>query len=362
MSETTFPNLNELAAHLRSELTTQKYLFLYAYNGTGKTRLSMVFKDIGKQDDVGDTLYFNAFTEDLFTWDNDLDNDSERVLKMNSSSRLFAGLNELPIDDQIRAFLHRYVNFNFIIDYDTGTINFFHEIDGTLIENIKVSRGEENIFVWCFFLAIVQLAMDEEIEAYNWVNFIYIDDPISSLDDNYAIAVAHHLMQMVSQQSKLKIIISSHHSLFFSTICNEKKNAPRYFLGIQGNNGYVLRNTSKVPHFHHIAALTHLHKVAQSGEIYTYHFNMLRNVLEKTATFHGLNSFGDCIKQGSNDENGRLYTRLVNILNHGGYSVFEPRVMLEENKAYFRKILNDFISTYAFNPELFPSAIEDTTV
>jgi len=28
------------------------------------------------------------------------------------------------------------------------------------IQNIKISRGEENTFIWCFFLAIVQLAMD----------------------------------------------------------------------------------------------------------------------------------------------------------------------------------------------------------
>ncbi|MDZ7796478.1 MAG: hypothetical protein U5N56_05295 [Candidatus Marinimicrobia bacterium] len=50
---------------------------LFAYNGTGKTRLSMNFRQAGKTvDDEGtvldrDTLYFNAFTEDLFFWDND---------------------------------------------------------------------------------------------------------------------------------------------------------------------------------------------------------------------------------------------------------------------------------------------------
>ena len=27
---------------------------------------------------------------------------------------------------------------------------------------IKVSRGEENIFIWCFFLAIVELALDDD--------------------------------------------------------------------------------------------------------------------------------------------------------------------------------------------------------
>jgi wobble nucleotide-excising tRNase len=52
--------------------------------------------------------------------------------------------------------------------------------------NIKISRGEENIFVWSFFLAIAQLAIDKD-ENYKWVKTIYIDDPISSLDDNNVI-------------------------------------------------------------------------------------------------------------------------------------------------------------------------------
>jgi len=41
-------------------------------------------------------------------------------------------------------------------------------------------------------------------------------------------------------------------------------------------------------------------------------------------------------------------------LNHGNYSLFEPVEMLEENKEYFRIILNDFMGNYRFNPELFP--------
>ena len=43
---------------------------------------------------------------------------------------------------------------------------FFREVaDGgttATVEDIKISRGEENIFIWCFFLAIVQLALDDE--------------------------------------------------------------------------------------------------------------------------------------------------------------------------------------------------------
>ena len=56
MSATPFADLKVLAAHLRSELTTKKFVLLYAYNGTGKTRLSTAFKDLGKNGDERDTL------------------------------------------------------------------------------------------------------------------------------------------------------------------------------------------------------------------------------------------------------------------------------------------------------------------
>jgi hypothetical protein len=64
-------------------------VLFFAHNGTGKTRLSMDFKEAGKEynddeDNVTsrDTLYFNAFTEDLFSWHNDLVNDRDRYLNL----------------------------------------------------------------------------------------------------------------------------------------------------------------------------------------------------------------------------------------------------------------------------------------
>jgi len=80
-----FKSLDDIAIHLRNVLengipqkdqTVKKIhnIVLFAYNGTGKTRLSMHFKDQGKTNSPPDTLYYNAFTEDLFYWNNDLEN------------------------------------------------------------------------------------------------------------------------------------------------------------------------------------------------------------------------------------------------------------------------------------------------
>mgnify|MGYP000570819981 CR=1 FL=1 len=358
---TPFANLDEVATHLREKLNDKKYLLLFAYNGTGKTRLSMDFKDVGKNNGNADTLYFNAFTEDLFSWDNDLDNDTQRVLKLNADSRFFAGLQDLEMDNRIRPLLHRYADFDFKINTDNWTVSFEREVSNgetnKTVEHIKISRGEENIFIWCFFLAIAQIAIDatEEGEAYSWVKYIYIDDPISSLDDNNAIAVANHLAQLLKNQDGVNTVISSHHTLFFNVMCNELGNAVKYFLSKDEEaNGYKLRTMyGDTARFYHVAMLKELKRAADSGNIYTYHFNILRTLLEKTATFHGYSKFGECIKLDDDDENSVLHKRIIDLLSHGGYSLFEPVEMLNENKAYFRKILNDFMSHYRFNPELF---------
>jgi energy-coupling factor transporter ATP-binding protein EcfA2 len=360
MSAIPFADLNALAAHLRTELATKKFILLYAYNGTGKTRLSTAFKDLGRNGDERDTLYFNAFTEDLFSWDNDLDNDRERVLKINKDSRFFAGLDELEMDVKIGKLLERYADFNFYINYEDWAVTFFREreANGDPIP-IKVSRGEENIFIWCFFLAIVQLAMDDDgTGPYKWVKYFYIDDPISSLDEHNAISVANHLAQLLKKpESKLKTVISTHHTLFFNVLCNELSRAKQYFMSRDKQpGGFVIRETGDTPFFHHVAALAELYEAERIGKLYAHHFNMLRSILEKTASFHGYQNFSACIKQDADDADGVLHTRLINILSHGNYSLYEPQEMLEENKNYFRKILHDFINRYPFNPALFPSA------
>lgn len=391
-----FNTIESLAVHLRQELqdTTnkkgKKTILLFAYNNTGKTRLSMAFKNLGKSlptdmmtedsfsiltesgnpmvtEQTGDTLYFNAFTEDLFNWDNDLDGDNERILRINSNSTFLTGLKTLEMDNRIRPFLNRYADFDFRIDTDNWLVRFSRAIhtehSSETFENIKISRGEENIFIWCFFLAVMQLAMDKDIEAYSWVKYVYIDDPISSLDENNAVAVAHHLAQLLKEKSNpLKTVISSHHTLFFNVLYNEferEKDKKVYFLNKnKATQSYTIKETGDTPFFYHVAILAELHVAAQTGNLYTYHFNMLRIMLEKTASFHGYKKFDNCIKKGKDDPEGLLHARYINLLSHGNYSLYEPKEMLQENKDIFRRILNDFLDNYNFNTSLFSELVE----
>ncbi len=365
-------HLRGIATKLRDDLSPNDshFLLLYAHNGIGKTRLSKVFKNLGKRNDTRDTLYFNAYTEDLFTWENDLENDREYYLKINSKSVFCKAFKELSIDDKVRNHYSKYTeiypNFlyekNEITQEDDWKVLFsktdYRKIRGSfqekIAENIKISRGEENIFIWCVFLAIVELAIAED-EAYNWVKYIYVDDPISSLDENNAIMIAADLANILKKsEGKIKCIISSHHTLFFNVMCHELSKVKKYFLNYhKKEKQYSLRITDDIPFFHHVAMIATIKKAIENDELYTYHFNILRTLLEKSANFHGFKQFSECLNLGQSDEEIALHSRYVNLLSHGGYSLFEPAVMLSENKEHFKNIFENFMQKYPFNPEIF---------
>jgi hypothetical protein len=389
----TYKSLKNLVTRLRQDLNQDAsvsrndvvkspptILLVYAYNRTGKTRLSMEFKDAGKRKNTGtaDTLYFNAFTEDLFTWENDLDGDALRHLRLNPDSTFFNGLKDLALEETIAGYLGRYADFDFDIDYTKWKISFSKEVmlprrgaepERIRETNIKISRGEQNIFIWCLFMAICERMLDGHV-SYQANKYLYIDDPISSLDDNNAIAVACDLAQLLRRAASrkdangkaapVKVVFSTHHALFFNVMCNEigrsKDGEPkvahkRYFLHRPDAEGiYTIRSTEDTPYFHHVAILAELQRAAdpKTGTLYTFHFNALRSIMEKTASFFGHSDIGFCLRALNNEENRALYNRALNLLSHGKYAIHEPTEMGEDNKALFRQILRDFLTSFQF--------------
>lgn len=378
----TYTSLLTLARKLRSDLAGIDLVLLYAYNRTGKTRLSMDFKGEGKRktkkNPTGspDTLYFNAYTEDLFTWDNDLENDAVRGLKVNQASRFFDGFKNEPLEPTIDEYLRRYADFDFDFTFEEvqqGNESFsrpvFVKFSKGDESHIKISRGEQNLFIWCVFIAICEQLLKYP-EAYSAVKHVYIDDPISSLDDNNAIAVACELAKLLRRLASrknqngapapIKVVFSSHHALFFNVMCNEigraKEDEPkvahkRYFLHRpNGDGAYTLRATEDTPFFHHVASLAELQMAAVpgTGKLYTFHFNALRSIMEKTASFFGHSDISFCLK-ALNEEDLALYNRALNLLSHGKYAIHEPTEMGEDNKELFRRILVDFTSVFQFD-------------
>ena len=143
-------------------------------------------------------------------------------------------------------------------------------------------------------------------------------------------------------------------------MCNEigraKEGEPkvshkRYFLHRPNGGGvFTLRATEDTPFFHHVASLAELQLAAvpATGRLYTYHFNALRSIMEKTASFFGHADISFCLKALDSEDDRALYNRALNLLSHGKYAIHEPTEMGEDNKELFRRILKDFTTKFQF--------------
>lgn len=157
-------SLKEIAQALHN--TDKKVQLIYAFNGVGKTRLSREFKELVSPKDHDDeveeskmkVLYYNAFTEDLFYWDNDLDADSKRKLKIQPNSFTDWILKEQGQERNIVTNFQRYTSNKltprFNEEYNEISFSIEGGNEGT-IDNIKISRGEESCLIWCVFYSLL---------------------------------------------------------------------------------------------------------------------------------------------------------------------------------------------------------------
>ena len=72
-------NLDEIASQIKE--LDENIILIYAFNAMGKTRLCVAYKDATKDPESGKHagVYYNSFSEDLFVWDNDEENDGANI-------------------------------------------------------------------------------------------------------------------------------------------------------------------------------------------------------------------------------------------------------------------------------------------
>ncbi len=166
-------------------------MLVFGFNSVGKTRLSVVFKNLTKDEDGRHTgIYYNAYSEDLFVWDNDIDSqESDVQLSIISSNlnKLHSGLEEVDIHAKLKPYR---VNFDFTfirysnIDLGIKSISLFPiDMEYGHVPPIKISRGEERIFIWYFFLALMDgqtcslIIFLLTIQSLVWMITIFLSPP-----------------------------------------------------------------------------------------------------------------------------------------------------------------------------------------
>jgi len=345
----------------------ERVTLIYAFNATGKTRLSVAYKNETKANNDGAHagVYYNAYSEDLFVWDNDSENGEVNIqldIRNSSLNRLHSSLTEDDIRDKLNRFRPNY-RFDFIphANPEDGikSVMFFQEVadptDANKISKVpfKISRGEERIFVWCFFLALFEV----EGWADKQSSHFFIDDPVSSLDDHNIFITASTIYDLIEEHhEKRKFVITTHHIGFFSILSDmltkgEKaskfKKLTRVCTLSLRNGEISLENCQKDVFLYHLRLLQVLDQAHAAGELKAYHFALLRQILENVASFLGVGQFGYVLKQIGIVDADEVAT-IVNTLSHKKVYYFESDELNADSLKTFEKIFTGLKEKYQF--------------
>ena len=370
-------SLTEIAQSLRD--TNKKVQLIYAFNGVGKTRLSRAFEELISPKNTDDeseehkikVLYYNAFTEDLFYWDNDLDADSDRKLKIQPNGFTDWVLKNQGQERNIVTHFQRYTSDKLTPRFNEEYNEITFSIEGgneEIIDNIKISRGEESCLIWCVFYSLLSQIVanlniaepdERETNQFDNLQYIFIDDPVSSLDENHLIELAVNIAGLIkSSQSELSFIITTHNPLFYNILYNEldlkkknKKGNECCFLLDKKDDGTFeldgkLGDSNKSFSYHHYL-IQIIQEAIDSDNIHKYHFMLLRNLYEKTANFLGYPQWSDLLP----DDKKTYYNRVIQFTSHSTLSYETIPEPSEQEQQTLKLLFNYLIDNNYYTEE-----------
>lgn len=390
-------SLTEIAQTLKD--ANKKVQLIYAFNGSGKTRLSREFKELiapknanAASDEETESkikvMYYNAFTEDLFYWNNDLIYDTDRKLIIQPNNYTEWILVDEGQEPNITKHFQRYTNDKLTPKFNEAytikdknnndvVIPAYSEVRFSFergneepSEFVKISKGEESCFIWCVFYSLLEQTIsvlnkaeesERETDQFNDLEYVFIDDPVSSLDDTHLIELAVNIAELIkSSQSDLKFIITTHNPLFYNVLFNEFNNAdkrynykPRQCIKrrlekIDDGTFNLFEQTKDSPFSYHLFLLEELEKVRLSGNIQKYHFNFLRNILEKTSTFLGYYEWKKLLPEDADGAREGYYKRIIELSSHSKFSGEEVSSLTNQEKDVLKHLVKQITELYKF--------------
>ena len=200
-----------------------------------------------------------------------------------------------------------------------------------------------------------------EQTPFDQLQYVFVDDPVSSLDENHLIELAVDLAQLIkSNKSKVNFIITTHNPLFYNVMFNElnsddgvykKKNFEKSRLIKLDDGSYqLIYQSNDSPFSYHLYLKSELEKLIETGQVRKYHFNFLRNILEKTSTFLGYPKWGDLLPKVDGNRPNPYEARIINISSHSKYAGEEVVELTEDDKLVLIGLIKHLDKIY--KPEL----------
>lgn len=377
--------LKEIADDLKR--SPKKVQLIYAFNSSGKTRLSGAFKASVEAENNAEgydeakasvlsgkhIIYYNAFTEDLFYWDNDLSTDEQRKLNIHPNAFTQWVLEDQGQDQNIIEHFQRLTGSKITPRFaeDFSAISFaLEQGDDDHLENLKISKGEESNLIWSVFYSLLEQVIaernipevnDRSTDAFDNLKYVFVDDPVSSLDENHLIQLAVDLASLIKSSDftggqGLKFIITTHNPLFYNVLYNE--------LGLKKGNkkeGCYLLERSEDGRFslnvkygdankcfsYHLYLKQVLEQATENDQVERYHFMLLRNLYEKTSSFLGYPEWGALLDTVPGDKQAYL-NRIIQFTSHSSLSSETVAEPTPQEKQMVKLLLDNLIDNYSY--------------
>nr|WP_237072604.1 AAA family ATPase [Pseudaestuariivita rosea] len=216
--------------------------------------------------------------------------------------------------------------------------------DDEASSGIKISKGEESNFIWSIFYTLIDevvsvLAVpepaDRSTNQFDNLEYVFIDDPVSSLDDNHLIELAQNLATLIKMapQDGPKFIITTHNPLFFNVLFNALKKGLKYRLSHNDDGTFSLEPLrTDSPFSYHLHLIERLKSASDADAFEKYHYNFLRNILEKTSTFLGYDDWSELLPKTADGTNDAYLKRIVDISSHSKHSGYELAELSQDDK------------------------------
>ena len=365
-------------AHGIEKDKVQKTHLVYGFNGSGKTSLSTEFlqlPSIRYSPDLAsgiaiNILYYNSYTEDSFYWQRiDRSSTDDAQARSDETIDLIDGnhldiqsydhtewlLSEQGKEGELISNFRRYTNTNLTPKFHNNysTVTFSYNGDFRPRDNIKISKGEESCFVWCFFFTLLERVIDvldepnpdlRETNQFDQLQYVFIDDPVTSLDEEHLIELAVNISQLIDKAPKeLKFIITTHNPLFYNVIYNQCKLKSGYLLEKQQDNTFSLSERfgdSNQSFSYHLHIKGKLEEAVSTKQYEKFHFILLRNLYEKTSNFLGYKNWPKLLDSLPMDRREPL-RRLITSRSHNTLSGDEASPPTPAEKKAIKELLRN---------------------
>ena len=120
-----------------------------------------------------------------------------------------------------------------------------------------------------------------------------------------------------------------------------------------------MEQSADSPFSYHLFLLTELEKAIKSGEIKKYHYNFLRQILEKTSTFLGYTGWKELLPH---DAQEAYYNRIINLCSHGKHSGEETSLIDDNDKRVLIYLVDSIRTMCHFRDEQSKDINEDEAI